>query len=521
METDLRPTDPASVGKYRLTGRLGSGGMGEVFLGESPGGRLVAVKLIRADLAQRPDFRVRFAREVEAARRVGGIYTAPVVDADPDGEQPWLVTAYVDGPSLAETVEAQGPLPAEAVLRLAAGLAEGIAAIHAAGVVHRDLKPSNVLLPPDGPRIIDFGISRPVDDESLTSTGSIVGSPGFMSPEQADARTAGPPSDIFSLGSVLTFAATGEGPFGSGLPGVLLYRIVNLAPNYTGVPRELRPVVERCLAKEPADRPTAEQVLALVREAASSPPGEPADDGAPRTVNRPGGAAVAPAPSRPQRRDPPSAASPPPPGQQTPGYPAAPAYPAPPAYGYATPGLTPPPGYRGPEAYPAYQPPGGQRRPGAAWIGVAVAVVLLVAAGGIVFASGLLGHHSSGQPSAVKTPSVPALTHTPRAGPSPTKPAVTPASVVNAYIAAINDRDFARAWQLGGDNLGVPYDQYVNGFSNTASVVVESMRTSGDTVSVQTLATEKTGPVQTYALTYIIKNGIIVYGQQTLLSTNP
>ncbi len=190
--------------------------MGQVYLGRSAGGRLVAVKVIRPELAGEPGFRARFAREVAAARNVSGLFTALVVDADADGPVPWLATAYVPGPSLAEAVEAYGPLPAGSVLTLAAGLAEGLAAIHAAGVVHRDLKPSNVMLADDGPRVIDFGISRAMEASVLTQSGTVMGSPGFMSPEQAEGGVVGPPSDVFSLGSVLTFAATGEGPFGEG-----------------------------------------------------------------------------------------------------------------------------------------------------------------------------------------------------------------------------------------------------------------------------------------------------------------
>src|SRR5690348_2748163 len=179
----LGPGDPGAVGKYRLVGRLGRGGMGQVYLGESPGGRLVAVKVIRAELAGDPDFRARFAREVATAQTVSGIYTVPVVDADVDGAQPWLVTAYVEGPSLADAVRDFGPFAPDQVLTLAAGLAEGLEVIHASGVVHRDLKPSNVLLAQDGPRIIDFGISRAGNLPGVTRTGLVTGSPGYMSPE--------------------------------------------------------------------------------------------------------------------------------------------------------------------------------------------------------------------------------------------------------------------------------------------------------------------------------------------------
>ena len=209
MVTELRAGDPRSAGRFRLLGRLGAGGMGQVFLGRSAGGRLVAVKVIRPELAGDPGFRARFAREVAAAQKVSGLFTALVVDADADGPMPWLATAYVAGPSLAEAVEAHGPLPEASVLTLAAGLAEGLEAIHAAGVVHRDLKPSNVLLADDGPRVIDFGISRAAEASVLTQSGTVMGSPGFMSPEQAEGREVGPPGDVFSLGAVLAFAAIG------------------------------------------------------------------------------------------------------------------------------------------------------------------------------------------------------------------------------------------------------------------------------------------------------------------------
>jgi len=259
---ELQAGDPPYVGPYLLLGRLGAGGMGRVFLGRSPGGRLVAVKVIRAELAGDPGFRARFGREVAAARRVSGVFTAPVVDADPTAPLPWLVTGFVNGPSLTETVGNYGVLPVASVLALAAGLAEGLGAVHAAGVVHRDLKPSNVLLAPDGPRVIDFGISQAIDATSMTRTGTVIGSPAFMSPEQAEGRAVGPPSDVFSLGAVLAFAATGEGPFGAGTPTAQLYRIVHGTPHLDQLPGPVRPLVERCLAKDPAQRPTAGQFLA-------------------------------------------------------------------------------------------------------------------------------------------------------------------------------------------------------------------------------------------------------------------
>jgi hypothetical protein len=254
--------DPQQVGPHQVLGRLGSGGMGRVFLARSPGGRYVAVKVVRPELAEQADFRMRFAREVAAAQKVSGLFTAPVVDADLDAPVPWVATAYVAGPSLAGAVTRHGPLPVASVLALAAGLAEGLGAIHKAGIVHRDLKPSNVLLAEDGPRVIDFGISRAAEESALTGTGLVVGSPGFMSPEQARGHPVGPPSDVFSLGAVLSFAATGEGPFGSGSTAVLLYRVVFEPPATQALPGEVRQLVERCLDKDPRKRPATGQLLA-------------------------------------------------------------------------------------------------------------------------------------------------------------------------------------------------------------------------------------------------------------------
>ena len=259
---ELQRDGPQRVGPYRLVGRLGGGGMGQVFLGRSTGGRLVAVKVIRDDWAADPEFRVRFRREVAAARRVGGLFTALVVEADVEAPKPWLATAYVAGPSLADAVSRYGPLPPESVLSLAAGLAEGLGAIHAVGLVHRDLKPSNILLADDGPRVIDFGISRAAEASVLTGTGLVVGSPGFMSPEQAEGGEVGAASDMFSLGAVLVFAATGVGPFGTGSTAALLYRVVHSSPKLEDVPPQVRPIAERCLAKDPGQRPTPAELLA-------------------------------------------------------------------------------------------------------------------------------------------------------------------------------------------------------------------------------------------------------------------
>ncbi len=272
MAGKLQAGDPQQVGPYRLVGRLGAGGMGQVFLARSAGGRLVAVKVIRAELADEPGFRARFAQEVAAARRVSGLFTAVVVDADVSGEVPWLATGYVAGPSLSDAVDTHGPLPAYSVLTLAAGLAEGLQAIHAAGVVHRDLKPTNVLLADDGPRVIDFGISRAAEASVLTQAGTVMGSPGFMSPEQAEGRQVGPASDVFSLGTVLAFAATGEGLFGSGSPPTLMYRVVHQPADTSRLPVEIRSLIEHCVAKDPQQRPTTADLLAELGSA------EPAED---------------------------------------------------------------------------------------------------------------------------------------------------------------------------------------------------------------------------------------------------
>ncbi len=260
---ELQPQDPRQIGPYRLRARLGAGGMGRVYLGLSAGGRAVAVKVVRPELGSDPEFRARFRQEVAVAQRVSGLFTAPVIDADLDGQEPWLATAFVRGPSLAEAVAEHGPLPAESVVGLAAGLAEGLSAIHAAGVVHRDLKPANVLLAEDGPRVIDFGISRAVEAAAgLTRTGLVVGSPGFMSPEQAEGAEVGPPSDIFSLGAVLAFAATGQGPFGVGSTPALVYRVVHGQANLEALPPTVRALAGRCLVKDPSLRPSAAELLA-------------------------------------------------------------------------------------------------------------------------------------------------------------------------------------------------------------------------------------------------------------------
>ncbi|WP_406253393.1 protein kinase [Streptomyces atratus] len=251
--------DPRRVGPYRLVGKLGRGGMGQVFLGRSQGGRMVAVKLVNPELAEDTEFRRRFALEAEAARKVGGFYTAQVVDAGVDDDRPWLVTAYIPGPSLQQAVRTHGPLPYSALRVLGSGLAEGLAAIHNCGLVHRDLKPANVILADDGPRVIDFGIARALDSAHLTA--SVIGTPGFMSPEQCLGRETGPASDVFALGCVLVYAATGHSPYGQGSAASIHYRTVHEAPDLTGVPPELVPFLTACLATEPELRPTVAKAL--------------------------------------------------------------------------------------------------------------------------------------------------------------------------------------------------------------------------------------------------------------------
>ncbi|WP_261576062.1 serine/threonine-protein kinase, partial [Frankia gtarii] len=266
----LHPDDPETIGDYRLLQRLGAGGMGRVYLGRSPGGRTVAIKVVRPELVDEPQFHQRFRREVDAARRVGGAWTAPVLDADPDAERPWLVTAFVPGPSLHEAVRTYGPLPLGTVRALGAGLAEALIAVHGAGLVHRDLKPSNVLLSLDGPRVIDFGISRAVDATALTHTGAAVGSPAYMAPEQIGAGGVGPASDVFALGAVLVHAATGTSPFQASTVPAMMYAVLSREPDLAAVPDDLRALISACLRKSPGERPSPAAVLAALAPAGSA-----------------------------------------------------------------------------------------------------------------------------------------------------------------------------------------------------------------------------------------------------------
>lgn len=265
----LEPNDPRDVSGYRLRARLGEGGMGRVYLSYTPGGRPVALKIVRTEYADDPAFRRRFEHEIATAQRVQGIFTAPVIDANPRAPLPWLATAYVAGPSLQIAVGAYGPLPTESVLVLTAGVAEALQSIHGAGVVHRDLKPSNVILAADGPRVIDFGIARSVDTTSVTQTGVRVGTPAFMAPEQIRGRETTPAVDVFALGTLTYFAATGELPFGGGLDPAIPYRILQEEPDLAVCPEPLRELVRRCHAKEPRHRPTPTEVIELCRAASA------------------------------------------------------------------------------------------------------------------------------------------------------------------------------------------------------------------------------------------------------------
>ncbi len=256
MISALTHDDPVQLGSYRLIGRLGSGGMGTVYLARSAGGRTVALKTMHAGIATDAGFRTRFRLETDAARVIGGHHGATVIDADPQAETPWLATEYVLGPPLDDAVALSGPLPEASVRALGAALAGALAQLHASDVVHRDLKPSNVMITAYGPKIIDFGIARAAGDDRLTRTGAAAGTPAFMSPEQATGQEHAPAGDVFALAGVLTFAATGRGPFGTGQAADLLYRVRYADPDLTGVPDALAPILTRCLSKDPSQRPT-------------------------------------------------------------------------------------------------------------------------------------------------------------------------------------------------------------------------------------------------------------------------
>jgi len=414
----LGPDDPHRIGAYRLLGRLGEGGMGQVFLARSDRGRTVALKLVRRELAEQPEFRARFRQEVRAAHQVGGAWTAPVLDSDTEAPIPWVATGYVAGPSLHRVVSgrpgapvaesgAYGPLPVRSVRLLGSGLAHALQHIHGAGLIHRDLKPSNVLLTIDGPRVIDFGIARALEslaDGDLTRTGAMIGSPGFMAPEQVRGERVTTACDVFCLGSVLAYAASGRLPFGGAESGgvhALMFRIAQEDPDLTGVPAELAGVVRDCLAKDPAARPSTDGILARLGEAQADEPWLPAT-----LIAQLGRHAVglldaedpeapparAPAPSpyaqqpqhqpqhRPQQQLPPQPQPQPHPRPQ-PSYSQAPHQNHHPGPAYNTPL---PPAYFTPAPAPA--PPPVRRSTGATVALVAVAIAVATGAGGSVYA---------------------------------------------------------------------------------------------------------------------------------------
>ncbi|CAM5644161.1 serine/threonine protein kinase [Streptomyces spiroverticillatus] len=277
----LAADDPQVIGEYRLLGRLGTGGMGTVFLGRSPSGREVAVKVIHEQFSADPDFRVRFKQEIAAARQVSGAFTASVVDADAEAVRPWMATQYVPGPTLAQLLEEQGPLGDAELRLLGLGLVEALRDIHRVGVVHRDLKPANVLMAADGPRVIDFGVSRAVGNAPLTVTGNVMGTPPFMSPEQLNSpRSVGPASDVFSLATLLVYAAVGHGPFDSDSPFMTAYAVVHEPPVLDGVREPLRGILAYCLVKEPDERPDLQELTGLLRKWRPGRTGADGADGA-------------------------------------------------------------------------------------------------------------------------------------------------------------------------------------------------------------------------------------------------
>lgn len=369
----LKADDPEVVGGYRLAAVLGAGGMGKVYLSYTPGGRPIAIKVIRSEFSEDPEFRRRFQQEVRSAERVQGLYTAPVIDSDTEGSQPWLATAYVPGPSLAHAVAHHGALPPRSVLLLAVGVAEALTVIHGAGIVHRDLKPANVLLASDGPRVIDFGIARAADSTALTSTGVSIGTPAFMAPEQASVGTITPATDVFALGQIAAFAAIGSSVYGDGPSHAVLYRIVHEDPDLSGLPEELRPLVTRCLSRDPADRPALTEVIALCHAASGTEPLRQGEDWLPRAVTGSITERVhllpAPAPTPPPKpaapAPTPTELSPQPPAPSAPPGPAAaPTQTAPAQQGPARPGqATVPTGYGTPQPYaqPQHQQPPHQQ----------------------------------------------------------------------------------------------------------------------------------------------------------------
>ncbi|MGD6744642.1 protein kinase domain-containing protein [Streptomyces sp. BH106] len=508
------------IGAYRLLGRLGAGGMGEVYLARSERGRTVAVKVVREELAEQEEFRNRFRQEVAAARRVGGAWTAPVLDADTDAEIPWVATGYVAGPSLQQVVSHDyGALPERSVRILAGGLAHALKDIHAAGIIHRDLKPSNVLITIDGPRVIDFGIARALEtvtDGGLTRTGALVGSPGFMAPEQVRGDRITPACDVFCLGSVLAYAASGKLPFRTSTSGVhaLMFRIAQEPPELDGLPEGLQDLVRDCLHKRPGDRPTLDEILertgvddalgdegrtrdpwlpgALVAQlgrhavqlldtenpehtahtARTPSPAPPPDtptvpDPAPPPPGTPGGDSLNHLPTVVSHEAPP----PPAPAPQY-GYPHPPPLPQPPAHGHPSGGWGQTPPY-GP---PPPEPPRRNRSTPAL---IVVALIVALGAGGSVYALMNGKDKPSGRTDAKVSPtsatSAPTTLGSPISPTSPTSPsqeASSPREETPQSAAGDIPADFLGTWEGAIDNA--------NGH-HTRSITLQQ-GASGDTV---------------------------------------
>ena len=398
--TPLRDTDPSWVGAYRLQARLGAGGMGVVYLAAAQDGRLVALKVLRPEIAGDAEFRKRFSREVTALHRVQGVCTVRVIDADTTAAQPYLVTEYAEGPSLAEYVESRGPMDPQMLYGLATGLAEALTAIHAAGIVHRDLKPSNVLLTPGGPKVIDFGIAQVLEATAVTRAGMTVGSAGYMAPEQIMGR-AGTAADMFSWAVTIAYAASGQPPFGTGASEVILYRILHEAPDIAAVPDSLRPQVTAALSKDPQGRPAAAELLSqLTRTAVAPAAGAGADNPTQTILAQTWRPPTAPRETSAPPTPPPAAPSWTAPPQGTPSQPRSfwATTPAPdtPSRGASAPaGPTPSSGWPAqPDDYDARAP----RRPGLrrpVLVALVVGVAIVLGAGGAALAFALSGHPST------------------------------------------------------------------------------------------------------------------------------
>ena len=496
----LLPEDPREVGGYRLFARLGAGGMGRVYLSYTPGGRPVALKVVRPEFAEDSEFRRRFAQEVTNAQRIHGLYTAQVIDSGVEADAPWLVTAYVPGPSLQQVIREHGALPVRTVLLLMGGIAEALQAIHSVEVVHRDLKPANVLVAGDGPRVIDFGIARAADATALTGTGFRIGSPAFMSPEQAQGRPVTPATDVFALGALAAYVAGGAPPFGEGPETAVLYRVVHEPPVLDGVPADLRELLLRCLAKSPEDRPKPAEII----EAARNHPSVGgqlrfADDWLPQQINteitRRSDLPKTPPTPLPVPPAAPPAFGPPPIGSSgapQPAYeaPTGPVIPSPPTVQlHQQPSFdTPPPGpvVTDTMAAPAPEP----KRRGVSWkVLLTVALVMAVGgtAGGVVLvkqmdkggSTGAGGSPSAAADSPQAAPSkVPSTTPSPSASsepaesPSPSRstasksPSATATSRPAVFTAVYQDRE------LGTPDYNYSYDlaegKIVNSSASTA-----------------------------------------------------